>query len=331
MKNKTKLLIAPLLVVPFLTSCNHAKEYKVYLSEIKGVTITPGKATKGKDYVGTIKIDDEIKDIQLLPDTLDKVTSGNKELQPTDYTYTLKEDKLTADFKIPAANIVGDVSIQLSLAPNDPKEKIYGHTFTYVNNYYENKEKNSVRTMSGIRRNQSMNNLNSFSQQASVINQSSPLPHNNDSTKAIAKNYNNVSIDSSSIIKGSNNLYKSASALNVSQITKKSQNEIMDMNNSSSLNYSSCFGSPAFRKNMKNRAKSAVRPKSSAYRNSSFYSFNPRKVERIQCTDETNFTKSIFKKKNYLEGNENLSDEKELEEPAHRGNDGQCSNDCYVL
>lgn len=140
---KSRLLIAPLLVVPFLASCGGSEEYKVSIPDTNGVIVTPNKATKGKEYVGTIKMAQDVDPDHILPDALDKVTSGNKELVATkDYTYTLKEDKLSADFKIPAANIVGDISVQLSLAPKDTKEKIYGHTFVYTNNYYENKEKN---------------------------------------------------------------------------------------------------------------------------------------------------------------------------------------------
>lgn len=117
--NKTKLLIAPLLAVPLLASCNNAKEYKIEIPDTNGVIVTPSAVVKGKDYVGTIKIATDLTD-QLLPTALDKVTSGNKELQSGEYTYTLKEDKLTADLTIPASNIVGDVSIQLTLVDADP-------------------------------------------------------------------------------------------------------------------------------------------------------------------------------------------------------------------
>lgn len=146
---KIKLLVAPLLALPLIASCSNAETtYKISIPDTNGVVVTPNTVTKGKDYVGTIKIAQDVAPESLLPSVLDKVTSGNKELKASDdYTYTLKEDKLSADFKIPAANIVGDIQITLSLdsKPTNPiseeitkiEDGLYSMTFRddYVEKY----------------------------------------------------------------------------------------------------------------------------------------------------------------------------------------------------
>lgn len=132
--NKFKLLITPLLILPFLACCGgkeKAEEYTVTIEDLNGVQVSPTTAIKGEDYVGTIAIDVLVIKDKLLPESLTKVTSGNKELiVHQGYTYTLKDDKLSADFKIPAANIVGDISIQLSLIPKPEPEPTDPHVVT---------------------------------------------------------------------------------------------------------------------------------------------------------------------------------------------------------
>lgn len=111
-----KMLKFPLvLLCPFLMINCGGRSYKVTIPDTNGVMISPNTAKSGEDYVGTISIAKDLTD-SVLPDALTKVTSGNKELLVGDgYTYEVKSDHLSADFKIPGANVVGDISIQLDL------------------------------------------------------------------------------------------------------------------------------------------------------------------------------------------------------------------------
>ncbi len=103
----------PLMAVSFLASCGPAT-YTVSLGEIDGISIDSTKATQGKDYVATISVDTETSD-GILSDTLNKVTVGKKELTSSDYTYIVHEDRLSADFTIPKANVTGNIVININL------------------------------------------------------------------------------------------------------------------------------------------------------------------------------------------------------------------------
>lgn len=109
---KVGLLAMPLMAVSFLVSCGPTT-YSVSFGEIDGISITPNRAKKGEDYSATIAVNIEKID-EGLPDTLSKVMVGDKELTSDDYTYTVHEDRLSADFIIPNANVTGNIVISLN-------------------------------------------------------------------------------------------------------------------------------------------------------------------------------------------------------------------------
>ncbi|MCQ2795497.1 MAG: hypothetical protein MJ214_04780 [Bacilli bacterium] len=114
---KIGLLAAPLTAVALFASCGCAKVgFGVNCGTI-GVTLTNKYAYKGEDFTTEIGIDTSVVGEEvLLPDTLDKVTSGNRELiADKEYTYTLKDDKKKAEFKMSGKCIEGITDIELSL------------------------------------------------------------------------------------------------------------------------------------------------------------------------------------------------------------------------
>ena len=118
MKNKVIAVLSSALLLGSFASCQPAQEveYNVSIPDVNGVIISPAKVKKGVDYQGTISIATDILDDSVLPETLTKVTTGKTELAAgTGYTYTLSEDKLSAEFKVSKETIVGDITIDLSI------------------------------------------------------------------------------------------------------------------------------------------------------------------------------------------------------------------------
>lgn len=113
---KKNLVLIPLLSLPFLVGCKNETivtgPFTVKIPEITGLSIDKTIANKGEDFVATFSINEE-ETYLILPEQLNKVTSGNKTIK--EYTYKPDESKLTASFRIPAESVVGDIIIELEL------------------------------------------------------------------------------------------------------------------------------------------------------------------------------------------------------------------------
>lgn len=125
--NTTKIktiFLTFIFIVPFIhglvklftpnNDIHHDTYYKVNLvNQIDGLSLSNQTVIEGKDYSGTIKLDKSVITDKVLPDSLDEIKSADKVV--TDYTYQVNTDKLSADLKIPANSIKGDISIKITL------------------------------------------------------------------------------------------------------------------------------------------------------------------------------------------------------------------------
>ncbi|MCQ2792640.1 MAG: hypothetical protein MJ208_03875 [Bacilli bacterium] len=113
---KKILFLMPLMAISFLANCGKGDPKTYTLStDTEGVTFDLATITEGEDYVGKIIV---TADGKKLPDNLDYVTLDDEAKTPiSDYTYKLLDDKKTADFKIPANNIKGNIRVGITLVP----------------------------------------------------------------------------------------------------------------------------------------------------------------------------------------------------------------------
>ncbi len=102
------------MAISLLASCGAPTQYNVE-TNTNGLTISEKKAFKGQDFRAELGIDTSLISSNVtFPETLTLLSSGDKTLNATDFTYTRKEDNKKADLIIPAVNIVGDIDIELS-------------------------------------------------------------------------------------------------------------------------------------------------------------------------------------------------------------------------
>lgn len=112
-------LILPLMTVAFLAGCGGKpaeEEYDVTISssDIGSIIITNAKAKKGADFSSVIYVDTS-KTSKVFPEQLNKVTSGGNEIPSSVYNYSRKDDRISAEIKIPAGAIAGNINIDLAL------------------------------------------------------------------------------------------------------------------------------------------------------------------------------------------------------------------------
>lgn len=111
--------ILPLMTVAFLAGCGGKpaeEEYNVTISsaDIGSMRIANTKAKKGESFSSIIYLDTS-KTTKVLPEQLNKVTSGDNEIPSSVYNYNRKDDRLSAEINIPAGAIIGNINIELEL------------------------------------------------------------------------------------------------------------------------------------------------------------------------------------------------------------------------
>lgn len=116
-----QLFVVPLFSLTFLTNCDKGP-YTINV-ETDGVTIKQSSIMPGESLDTTIEINTNILDgFEILPDEIN-VISGETTLPKQDYTYIPDERRLTAEFKIPADKIVGNITVDVDLASCEIKDQ----------------------------------------------------------------------------------------------------------------------------------------------------------------------------------------------------------------
>lgn len=117
-------------------------EVKVSIPKIDGLKFTNTRAYAGEDFDTKITIDTSKTDGKVLPDKLTRVSSGNREVKPTEYTYSITDEvKENAKLHIPGQYVEADITISLELVLPTPPSPIDDPTLSMSYRYTEGENK----------------------------------------------------------------------------------------------------------------------------------------------------------------------------------------------